>query len=308
MAFDLCVWDKCNNRCRMCTNPTAPWPAWDGSFDYDYDSIIARLEKKREEILKQDSIYITGGEPTIHPQFREIIKYLKINFPKQTIRLLTNGRSFSYEQYAKEVLELDSDLEIDMSLYGVSAEQHDAVTQAPGSFEQSCAGLKNLIKNKKGSQVIGLRFVLTRESYQDIKYFLDLVKKEFVGLNRLIIIFPEYEAQALENQKNIMIKYSEVKEFLTESFGRMKEISQRLDLRLYHFPLCQLEKKFWPWTWKTWPEIEIDFPSVCDNCLAKEYCVGIHKTYLEVVGDKEFKKIDNLDIKKSNNPFRPINF
>jgi hypothetical protein len=72
--------------------------------------------------------------------------------------------------------------------------------------------------------------------------------------------------------------------------------------------LCQLEKKFWPWTWKTWPEIEIDFPSVCDNCLAKEYCVGIHKTYLEVVGDKEFKKIDNLDIKKSNNPFRPINF
>lgn len=308
MAFDLCVWDKCNNRCRMCTNPTAPWPAWDGSFDYGYDSLIARLEKKREEILAQDSIYLTGGEPTIHPQFREIIKYLKINFPKQTIRLLTNGRSFSYEKYAQAVLDLDKDLEIDMSLYGSNAESHEVVTQTPGSFEQSCSGLKNLLKNKRGNQVIGLRFVLTRESYQQIKEFLELVEKDFFGLDRLIIIFPEYEAQALKNQKEIMIKYSEVQEALENSFANMESLSQKLDFRLYHFPLCQLERKFWSWVWKTWPENEVDFPKVCDNCQANKYCVGIHKGYLGAVGDKEFNSIDNLNIKESDNPFKPIDF
>ena len=307
MSFDLCLWDKCNNRCRMCTNPPAPWPAWDGSFVYDYDSIIARLDNKKDEIKKSDSIYITGGEPTIHPQFKDILKYLKINFSAQTKRLLSNGRSFSYEKYAQDILAIDDDLEIDMSLYGPSAEIHDAVTQAPGSFEQSRQGLKNLLKNRRANQVIGLRFVLTRESYQNIPEFLELVKNEFSQIERLVIIFPEYEAQAVKNKDNIMIKYSELKPIIDNIFESILDLSKLTEVRLYHFPLCTIDRKFWPLVWKTWPESEVEFVENCQKCQMKKYCVGPHKGYLENVGSDEFVPFVGLiEVEESGNIFKPI--
>jgi len=307
MAFDLCLWDKCNNRCRMCTNPPAPWPAWDGSFGYDYDSIIARLEKKSVEIKLSDSIYITGGEPTIHPRFRDILKYLKFNFPKQTKRLLSNGRSFSYEKYAQDILAIDPDLEIDMSLYGPNEKIHDAVTQAPGSFEQSRQGLKNLLRNKSVNQVIGLRFVLTRESYQNILEFLDLVKNDFSQIDRLIIIFPEYEAQAVKNMDDIMIKYREVKPLVNDVREKILTLSKLVETRLYHFPLCVIDRKFWPLVWKTWPENEVEFIEACDQCQMKKFCVGPHKGYLQNVGVDEFLPfLSRVEVEESGNVYRPI--
>ncbi|MDO8261171.1 MAG: radical SAM protein [Candidatus Magasanikbacteria bacterium] len=307
MSFDLCLWGKCNNRCRMCTNPPAPWPAWDGSFEYDYDSIIARLENKKEEIKKSDSIYITGGEPTIHPRFKDILKYLNTNFPKQTKRLLSNGRSFSYEKYAQEILALEPDLEIDMSLYGPNALIHDAVTQAPGSFAQSCQGLKNLLINRSENQVVGLRFVLTRESYKSISEFLELVTKEFRQIDRLIIIFPEYEAKAIDNKSDIMIKYFELKPIVDNLFENILELSKLTEVRLYHFPLCAVDRKFWPLVWKTWPEHEVEFIEACQRCQMRKYCVGPHKGYLQNVGTDEFVPFsEHIEVEESGNVYRPV--
>jgi len=307
MSFDLCVWDKCNNHCRMCTNPDRPWPAFDGSFDYDFESIITRLEKKKAEISGEDVIYLTGGEPTIHPQFRDILKYLHNNFPKQTVRLLSNGRSFSYEKYAAECLALVPGLEIEMSLYGPNAEVHDAVTRAPGSFAQSLAGLKNLLKHRAPGQNIGLRFVLTRASFQSLSEFFALVEKDLMAIDRLLIIFPEYEAQALKNQNNILITYQEMREELDKVKTQILELSKKIELRLYHWSLCQLPPILWPLAWKTWPAAEVTFTAACEKCSVKKYCVGIHKGYLSAVGDKEFASVTgNLEIIESGNEYNPI--
>lgn len=307
MSFDLCVWDKCNNRCLQCTNPDKPWPAFDGSLAYDYDSLVKRLQTKTEEIKKSDSIYITGGEPTIHPRFLDILNFLKTNFPKQVIKILTNGRAFAYEDYALDVLGTGENLEIDVSLYGSDENIHDAVTQAPGSFAQTVAGIKNLLKHKKKKQIIGLRFVLTHKSYQKVDEFLNLVKKEFSNLDRLIIIFPEYEAQAVKNQGKIMIKYSDVKSEMNSVILSIKNLSRIMEVRLYHFPLCVLDKGLWFFAWKTWPECEVEFLPVCEQCKYKKYCVGPHKGYNKHVGIDEFQAIvEKIEVKESGNKYKPI--
>lgn len=307
MSFDICVWDKCNNRCRMCTNPDRPWPAFDGSFEYDYESLMERLEKKKDEIKNQDVIYLTGGEPTIHPQFREILQYLKNNFPSQIIRLLSNGRSFSYEKYAAECLALVPSFEIEMSLYGPNEKIHDAVTRAPGSFVQSLAGLKNLLRYRQVGQIIGLRFVITRDSYQYLEEFFSLFLRELSAVDRLIIIFPEYEAQAIKNLDNILLTYTEFAAYLFAQAENIKKVQELTELRLYHLPLCQLSKDFWPLTWKTWPESEVQFLPTCENCRVKKYCVGPQRGYLENVGDSEFKALaTDFDIVETGDEFRPI--
>jgi MoaA/NifB/PqqE/SkfB family radical SAM enzyme len=287
----------------MCTNPERPWPAWDGSFDYDYSSIIGRLEKRKKEILKDDSIYITGGEPTLHPNFLDIIEYLSKNFSKQAIKLLTNGRMFSYADFAKKFLSINPKIEIEVSLYGPSAKIHDSVTGARGSFQQTLAGLKNLLKYRKQDQQIGIRFVITKLSYNRIEDFFEMAIKNFSQADRVIIIFMEYEGSAIKNpSSNIQYKLTEVSlKNIDKYFKMLKEV------RMYHFPLCVIDKKFWPYVWKTWPKQEIKFVKACRDCQAKKHCSGIHKGYLKAVGDKEFSSVKNkIKLKKINNPFNPL--
>jgi MoaA/NifB/PqqE/SkfB family radical SAM enzyme len=302
--MDLCLWDKCNNRCLMCTNPEAPWPAWDGSFDYGYEAIIGRLEKIKEEIKKDDSIYLSGGEPTLHPRFFDLMNYLKVNFPEQTIKLLSNARRCSYPDFARRLIESANNLEVDASIYGPTAAIHDQVTRADGSFEQTRQGLKNLLKYKKGGQVIGLRLVLTKLSYKFIVEYLNLILKEFSGMDRLIIIFPEIEGQARQNLDLIRITYQEARRQL----GAIKEQLKKFkEIRLYHFPLCALDQALWPNAWRTLPVDEVMFAAPCHRCAAKKYCLGIPKTYADNMGVIFFKAVKKLPAMEfSKNCHQPI--
>ncbi len=304
MSIDLCIYDKCNNRCLMCTNPDGPWPAWDGSFDYDYKSIIDRLNNAKDRVKSSDSIYITGGEPTLHPDFLEILEYLKQHFSRQRIKLLTNGRRFSYQDFAKDVLNINQNFEIDLSIYGPNSEIHDNVTRSKNSFNQTCAGLGNLLSQKKIGQIVGVRIVLTKISYRHIDQMIDLIKNKFNQVDRVVIIFPEIEAQAVKNLRKVKITYQDVKPYIESIFSKIKYFKE---IRFYHFPLCTLDNKFWPFIWRTVPENELIFLKECQKCNYKEYCHGIQKEYLKHVSRRDFFPIkENIKIRKTNDFHRPI--
>jgi His-Xaa-Ser system radical SAM maturase HxsC len=304
MSFDLCVNDLCNNKCLMCTNPDRPWPAWDGSFDYSYKALIKRLKGKTDEIGKKNAIYLTGGEPTIHPHFVDLLHFLNRTFPKQTIKLLTNGRRFTYASFAKTVLNICPRLEVDLSLYGPNQKIHDAVTRSPGSFEQTTTGLRNLLDHKKSQQTIGLRLVLTKLSYKYLAETLELVHKKFLEVDRVAVIFIEMEAQAEKNLDSVGITYNQLKKYLKSVYPLIDGLKE---FRLYHFPLCAVDKKLWPFVWRTLPPNEVAFVKICSRCLYKEVCLGIHKQYLKNVGSKEFKPIEEtIKLKFSGDYYRPI--
>jgi len=304
MSIDLCIYDKCNNRCLMCTNPDGPWPTWDNDFDYSYKAIINRIEARQKEIKKAESIYITGGEPTLHPEFLEILKYLKDNFSDQRVKLLTNGRRFSYKNFTEKTLSINQNFEIDLSIYGPNSKIHDSITRSKNSFKQTCAGLDNLLKQKKSGQIIGVRFVLTKLSYKYLKEMINLVRTKFNNLDRVIIIFPEIEAQAVKNLKKIKITYQEVRPYVEDIFSQIRYVK---GIRFYHFPLCTLSYNFWPHIWRTVSENELTFLKKCNKCIYKEYCHGIQKEYLKYFGEKDFSPvISKIKIIKSGNFHHPI--
>ena len=49
----------------------------------------------------RDYFNLTGGEPTIHPEFHQVLAHIRSEFPRTLLRLLTNGRMFSYEDFAR---------------------------------------------------------------------------------------------------------------------------------------------------------------------------------------------------------------
>jgi len=287
----------------MCTNPNPPWPAWDGSFDYSYDAIIERLEKVKEKIKLDDSIYLTGGEPTLHPQFLDILKYLTQNFPKQKITLLTNGRRFIYKDFTREVLGINDDFNIDVSLHGPTDYTYDKITRAPGSFKQTIKGLENLLFYKK-KQTIGIRFVITKLSYKYIAQFLEMVKKRFPSINKIIFLFWEPEGQAIKNLETIKISYNQVRPYLEKIQPSIKPLKE---IRFYHFPLCTIPKRLWPYTWRTLRPDEVNFIKKCDKCYYKNYCLGIHKDYLKYMVSKDFRPINKkIKLKLGPNFHHPI--
>ena len=105
-----------------------------------------------DEIAAEGGIYLTisGGEPTLHPDFWEILSHAARH--KFQITLFTNGTRID----AAAALRLkEHDLkEVDVSIHGASPETHDAFTGAPGSFARAldavrhcrAAGLKTVVK------------------------------------------------------------------------------------------------------------------------------------------------------------------
>lgn len=304
MAIDLCLTTKCNNNCLMCSNPDYEWPAYDGSYDYSFEAIIKRLEKKRNEILASDCIYVTGGEPTTHSRFLDILTYLQENFPKQKIKLLTNGRRFYYSDFAEQVLDLVDDLEVEFSLYGPDSQTHDAVTRSRGSFDQTLQGGRNLLRISKGRCPVSVRFVVTGLTYKYIKETLETIKNNLAEVKSVMIMFMEFEGKALKNLDQVRATYSETAPYLQKA---KEEFNDLREVRLYHFPLCQVDSELWPYCWNTWPAEEITYLKTCEECAYKKHCVGIHKNYLEYVGADEFCALQgDTSIVETGNKFHPI--
>lgn len=303
--MDICVWDKCNNNCLMCTNPDLPWRASDGSIGegYDYESLIKRLKKQKKEIRASDSIRLTGGEPTLHPRFLDVFKFICKNFPEQEIRVLTNGRRFFYKNFAKKVLEADN-LNIAVSLYGPTPKIHNKITRAKNSFEQTIKGLENLLFYKKDNQIIEIRTIISKLSYKHFDEILSLIKKRFPTVDRVIVIFMEIEGQADKNFKTVGISYARAKPYVEKLYPFLNDFKE---LRFYHFPLCTLKPKFWPFVWRTLPKEEVAFVSACKQCKYKKYCLGVHKDYLKKIGSAEIKPIKkDFIIQKTGDVYHPI--
>ncbi len=283
--IEICVFDKCNNRCLMCTNPSeGSWPAWDGSFDYGIKSLKERVLKlKKEQKIKKGeikSIYLSGGEPTIHPDFIDFFVFLKEQFSTATIKLLTNGRRFLYQDFSKKVLVVNDNIEIIFSICGPNAKIHDGVTRTPGSFIQMVAGLNNVLRYRKVSQRIGLRFVISRVTVDHIHKTLKFITSNFPALDEIAVVFMEIEGHGEKNLKFLKVGYDDVK--IKKELEKSIVLAQKnKNIFLYHFPLCTVPQLFWPFVSRTLPKEETTFLKKCKKCKVRNFCLGIPNYYLE---------------------------
>lgn len=288
----------------MCSNPVG-FQDEDISEEYSFEKIIERVQCNADSWRKsRENINLTGGEPTIHPRFLELCYWFRRNFPTNKLVLATNGRMFSYPWFAKSFLKINN-LTIEIAILAHNKKLHDAITRAKGSFEQATKGIHNILKYRKKLQELEIRIVLIKQNYKSVEEILNLIFNEFPSVDRVIIIFPEPEGVCGKNYKITGITYTQVKGNITSVVQEWNDKFK--ELRLYHFPLCTLEPELWKYTWITQRRDEVSYLSNCDNCAYKKYCCGIHKDYLEIIGDKEFQfpKTD-LKFKIDNNICHPI--
>ena len=303
----ICIWNKCNSRCIMCTNPS-DFQAKDPYKDYSFNELKKRISGIRifdnKGNLIDDKVILTGGEPTIHPDFFKILSFIRKKFSPVMIELDTNGRRFYYSSFTKRVLGFGK-INVYTSLHGFDERTHDAITRTPGSFFQTVKGIQNLLKYKKfGLHELELRIIITKLTYKYVEKILKFIKENFSQVDRIVIIFMEMEGQAGKNFKIVGLTNTRFQRFIP---GIAKWIPKFKEFRFYHFPLCTIYPSLWKYVWRTLPDYEVTFLPKCETCLYKKYCLGIHKDYLKKVGSGEFKPIKKKYIvEETTNKYHPI--
>src|SRR5262249_34153123 len=119
-------------------------------------------------------ITISGGEPTLNPK---LIDYLRLarHHSQAPVELQSNAIRFADVQFAQAVTAAGVD-EVFVSLHGSTAEISDAVTDAPGTFVKTIAGIDNLAQP---DVVLGLNFVMCERNYRDLPDYIRFVHRRW---------------------------------------------------------------------------------------------------------------------------------
>lgn len=286
----------------MCTNPDS-FKDENPELNYGFSKTVRQLDTYKNRKIDDDHFILTGGEPTIHPRFLEILRLIRKKFPTLRIDVCTNGRRFAYASFTKECLKIKN-LNLIIPILGYDAKSHDAVTRVRDSFFQTINGLENILTARDENQSLEIRIILIKSVVDSLAKIFEFIKNEFPFIGRVTLIFPEFEGQAAKNERAIGIDYPRVRRVIEKNQLLTRGFE---DLRFYHFPLCTLDVAFWPYIWRTLPAEEISFLPFCRSCLYKKYCLGVHRDYVSRLRKGELLPIKRkVKILESKNFHHPI--
>ncbi|MHB1294763.1 MAG: PqqD family peptide modification chaperone [Anaerolineae bacterium] len=128
----------CQNRCTFCYADSPKRGKQVGEMD------TAQTKRVIDRIFDEahcPTVSFTGGEPTLRRDLPELVAYAKAKGMR--VNLITNGLRCAEEAFVAPLAEAGLD-SAQVSVEGGSAAVHDAITQHPGSWEQSVRAVANL--------------------------------------------------------------------------------------------------------------------------------------------------------------------
>ncbi len=207
--------ERCNHACPMCTNTGRP--------DLELHTLV-ELERRLERLHARGfrRVMLTGGEPTIHPDFFSVIDALRAR--EMTWDLNTHGRSFHRIDFAIRARTAGLRRAI-VSLHGHDAATSGAMSGAPrGAFEQTLRGIGHLVE--QGVEVMA-NLVLSRFNLAHLNDWLTLLQTEFGTAVVAKICMPSLESQGRE-WAPIALRMEE----LSGPLRNVRDTAQSLGLRL----------------------------------------------------------------------------
>jgi len=213
--YCLDINNTCNNNCIGCANPT--------KRNQNLDYFVKKLSDSKKQGYNE--LLLSGGEPTIIPDFFRILDFGSSLFKK--IYLMSNGRIFMYNKFTHELKKYALE-EIVINLNGHNKNIHESWTRTPNSFFQTVRGVRNLIENQ--FKVI-LVFVIWNGNHRYIEQYLKLAQDLKVPIVRIANLLPVGNAE--KNYNKISIEYSEI------DFDILKKHSTNFEkIEIEDFPIC----------------------------------------------------------------------
>jgi len=136
---------------------------------------------------------LTGGEPFVHPNFRQIYKEAKA---KGFILHLFSNATMITEDLA-DFLAADPPFTIDTSCHGATPETFDRITQVPGSFKRFQEGVRRLLERDLPVKVKTKAMTVNSHELPKIKAFIEGLGLKF---NLYTVIHPRLDGDLSSTQ------------------------------------------------------------------------------------------------------------
>lgn len=194
----LYIAGSCNLACRHCwIVPDYRPDAKNGRF-LDVDLLKKAVNEARPLGLR--SVKLTGGEPMLHPRFREIVEWL--DGEVIPIVMETNGTLIDDEtaRFLKSKPRMGF---ISVSLDGARAETHEELRGVAGSYERAVAGIKALVAAGYRPQMI---CTLHTKNVGEVEDILELAKSLGCGSVKFNHIQKIGRGEGLAEERGLSIK------------------------------------------------------------------------------------------------------
>jgi MoaA/NifB/PqqE/SkfB family radical SAM enzyme len=157
---ELDVTYRCNCRCQMCQR----WkdPRNDELRAEEYEALAAELHE-----MGSHQISIAGGEPLMRDDVFEIIE--SFSGREMSVNICTNG--LLLEKYHDQICSANATL-VTVSLDGASADSHDTIRGAPGSYRQIEDGIRKLLSHPRSSRpIVRVRMTISNQNVNEMGAF-----------------------------------------------------------------------------------------------------------------------------------------
>jgi His-Xaa-Ser system radical SAM maturase HxsC len=267
----------CNSNCVMC--PTT-------EYERRHSEGLPRdLLEQYVELLPMNlsHVTITGGEPTLRvDDFLFVLGTLKRKFPEVETLLLTNGRSLSVKLLMNKMLtDCPRHMTIGIPLHAAQANLHDSITRAKGSFTETCRGIRNLLDRHVSVEI---RIVVSKLNIDKLEDIAELICAKFPETSVVHFIGLETRGNCAKNAAEVYVSPQE--SFRASKPAIMKLVAAGIDVGLYNFPLCMVEKGFWNLCSRSITPEKIRYAIECDTCEAKSMCSGLFYSTLSLAKPK----------------------
>ncbi len=241
------------------------------------------------------NVHLTGGEPTIHPRFVDVLKLAKKLRMRTSVG--TIGTMLVREDFARAALPfLDEAL---FSLHGPDAETHDAMTRRAGSFEQVTGAIRQAIALRPDFGAF-INTVITRHNAHKLPETAALAAS--LGARLLVVSNTTPEGAAYDAYEELAVPL----ETLAEVLPKVPERAGSMVVRFFGVPMCLLgahkmlsNDLHWdPRVTVEWAQGEgkVSFDDIyswtparkrthvtaCEGCAMNQVCMGVYDRYAEL--------------------------
>ena len=279
VAIHLYLTEICNLNCKMCFLKQIKSEKKIINLD-----IIRKVVK--ELIYLRPRYNLTGGEPFLYPEIKEIIKHIKTK--GLYLSIVTNGTLI--ENFAETIVHSGVD-KLSISIDG-SPQKHDTIRRTPGAFSKTLKGIQAINyekkKQNKKKPTLSLYSLLNTDIDEDfiLSFAQENFFKEINFLNFLFInsedlknfsndwgIKPHYWKGAVIDNKDFKIPDSLIKKIKAYSYDPKNKISikftpniKETDLNKYYNKNKDFLDKFKGRCSAPWTTATVKPPSKVEIC------------------------------------------
>jgi His-Xaa-Ser system radical SAM maturase HxsC len=259
--------EQCNHHCLMCSQP--PKRVDDRWLLEEANSLLQMIPRDTE------NIGFTGGEPTLYGQdLIKLVEVAKTNLPNTSLDILSNGRKFSDESFARSLAAVGHpDLQIGIPLYSDDPVVHDYVVQATGAFDETLRGILNL---KRFGIRVEIRFVIHQQTLPRMISTCEFIARNLLFVDHVALMGLEIAGFARANLEILWVDPFDYKDQLSVAVGILRTAG--MNVSVYNHQLCVVNRDVESECKKSISDWKNEYLPECADCTKRGVCGGFFST------------------------------